>query len=96
MIEALILGYPGDEAWRVFALSFADRFDQYPQRHELLAATSDRVPLAQAAAGVVGTNALAWFEMSVPALDAQRPRDIGQSHSQGEIVLRALLMRMPT
>ncbi len=94
-LEDLVDNYPGDDAWKRFVNCHAEGDRRSNSKDSLVAALGDE-DCASVVAGLLGDRALIWTEIDIPALAGRKPRDILSFHPDGKIILRSLLMQMPS
>lgn len=94
-LEDLVDNYPGDDAWKRLVDCYAEGDRWFNNKDGLVAALGD-MECAIVIVGLLGDGALSWIETDIPALAGRKPRDILKLHPDGKIMLRSLLMQMPS
>lgn len=77
--SVLLAEYPGDLAWRRFASAYGSTGND----------------IKHVAAAVLGAPSALWFETGIPALEGLSPSEVFNANSNGEKIIRAVIMRMP-
>jgi hypothetical protein len=90
-LREVFLGYKGDEAWKRFSCQFPEasdsglfEFDIPPDIEKTLLCKIGPTD-----------HSKKWLISEIPAIGYFRPIDVLNGYEHGEIVLRAILMRIP-
>lgn len=94
-ISVLKNEYPGDDSWFNYVSVFSKNWNNYLHESQDLSLLADK-QLAAIISTKMGKNANIWFFSPCPALESRTPKEVLENEPSGNLILRTLLMRMPT
>lgn len=93
-IDVLKNEYLGDALWGQFVAIFRPAWNNWPDKNMYITKLVYE-DIAIVLTAEMGQGALLWFDTPVIALEQQSPRQILNLESNGLIILRSMIMRMP-
>ncbi|MHB2266656.1 hypothetical protein [Aliihoeflea sp. PC F10.4] len=95
-IDCLLDAYSGDEDWNRFVDVFRPEWERLDDEKKSALVDLIDEDFAIILSWVVPEHEIEWWRSPIPALDGHIPAKIHSEHSQGTMIMRALMMRLPT
>ncbi|WP_371876389.1 antitoxin Xre/MbcA/ParS toxin-binding domain-containing protein [Pseudoduganella chitinolytica] len=86
--------YPGDLAWQSFLEAFDSEWSRWPEK-ELYQSRLFNSEFAAVLTSIFGIHSVDWLIQPCAALGNRSPIDVLENESDGDKIIRSLIMRIP-